>query len=96
MNVSLIALLSSKKDALATIQMELKKLVVASKAEAGCILYELNNCKEIPTQYIIAELWEDEEALNRHKETPHYKYFTHIAPALLSGPVEIKTLIPMA
>lgn len=96
MNVSLIAIINCKTDALATIQMELKKLAVASKAEDGCLLYELNNCKEKPTQYIINELWRDEDALNKHKQTPHYKYFLHIAPALLAEPVELKTLVPIA
>ena len=95
MKINLIAILTCKKDALATIQMELKKLAVASKAEEGCLLYELYNCEEMPTQYVITELWGNEDALKRHKETPHYKYFTHIAPALLVNPVELKTLIPV-
>lgn len=95
MNVSLIALLTSKADAIATLQMELKKLAVASKAEDGCLQYELTLCKELPTQFVIVELWQDQEALDRHKETPHYKYFVHIAPALLSAPVEHKTLLPV-
>jgi len=95
MNVILIAILTCKKDALATLQMELKKLVAASKAEEGCLQYDLNSCKEIENQFVITELWRDEDSLSKHKETPHYKYFIHIAPALLSNPVEMKTLIPV-
>jgi len=96
MNVILIAILTCKKDALSTLQMELKKLATASKAEEGCLQYDLNTCKEIENQFVITELWKDEAALNKHKETPHYKYFIHIAPALLSNPVEHKTLTPIA
>ena len=95
MNVSLIALLTSKDDAVATLQMELKKLAVASRAEDGCLQYDLNHCQEPSNQFAIVELWESKEALDKHRLTPHYKYFTHIAPALLCAPVEHKILVPI-
>jgi quinol monooxygenase YgiN len=88
--ISVIATLHCKTDALATLKIELKKLVLASSHEEGCIAYELYGSDDEPELYIITEHWKDNEALNRHKESTHYKYFVHIAPALLAKPVEIK------
>ena len=95
MKVSLIALLTSKDDAVATLQMELKKLAAASRAEDGCLQYDLNHCLEPNNQFAIVELWESQEASEKHRLTPHYKYFIHIAPALLCAPVEHKILVPV-
>ncbi|HEY0245962.1 MAG TPA: putative quinol monooxygenase [Mucilaginibacter sp.] len=92
MNVNVIAIVTSRADTDATLQIELKKLVKATLSEPGCLSYEIYECDQQKGQYIITELWEDDEALTKHQKTPHYKYFVHIAPALLAQPVEIKTL----
>jgi quinol monooxygenase YgiN len=92
MNISVIVILTCQADTDETLQIELKKLIKASLSEEGCLSYEIYECNEQKGQYIIIELWKNEEALNKHQESPHYKYFVHIAPALLTCPVEIKTL----
>jgi len=92
MNISVIATLTSKPDAEPTLQVELKKLLKASLAEDGCLDYEIYECNEEKGQYIVIDLWESEEALAVHQKSPHYKYFMHIAPALLTRPIEIKPL----
>jgi quinol monooxygenase YgiN len=92
MNISVIATLTAKMDADPTLQVELKKLLTASLAEEGCLAYEIYECNEEKGQYIVIDLWEDEEALKKHQKSPHYKYFIHIAPALLAKPIEIKPL----
>ena len=92
MSVSLLASLYCKKDAEAAFDTELKKLVEASKKEPGCMAYELYQYKDEPTIYVIEDEWEDDDALAMHMETPHYKYFVHIAPALLAKPADVKIL----
>jgi quinol monooxygenase YgiN len=92
MSVSLLASLHCKKDAEIAFDTELKKLVDASKQEQGCIAYELYQYKGEPTRYVIEEEWENEDILAHHMETPHYKYFVHISPALLEAPADVKIL----
>ncbi len=87
-----MASLHCKKDAEVAFDIELKKLVNASAKEEGCLAYELYQYKDEPTRYVIEEEWTDEEALSRHMETPHHKYFVHICPALLEKPAEVKIL----
>jgi quinol monooxygenase YgiN len=92
MSISLLATLHCKKDAEGAVDTELKKLVDASKQEPGCIAYELYQYKDEPTRYVIEEEWENEDILAQHMETPHYKYFVHILPALLETPADVKIL----
>ena len=91
MTVCLLASLHCKK-AEGAFDTELKKLVDASVQEDGCIAYELFQYKDEPTLYVIKDEWKDEDALSRHMETPHYKYFVHILPALLEKPADVKIL----
>jgi quinol monooxygenase YgiN len=92
MNISIMATLMCKADAEAALQVELKKLLKASLAEDGCLAYEIYECNDEKYKYIVIDLWASEDALNVHQQTPHYKYFMHIAPALLANPIEIKPL----
>jgi quinol monooxygenase YgiN len=92
MSVSLLTSLHCKKDAEGAVDTELKRLVDASKQEQDCIAYELYQYKDEPTRYVIKEKWENEDALALHMETPHYKYFIHISPALLETPADVKIL----
>jgi len=92
MNISVIAILTSRRDADAAFQIELKKLLNATLAEDGCLSYEIYEYNDEKCKYIVIDQWESEEALTKHQATPHYKYFMHIAPALLANPIEIKAL----
>jgi quinol monooxygenase YgiN len=92
MSVSLLSTMYCKKDAEGAFDTELKKLVDASVKEQGCLSYELYQYKDEPTRYVIEEEWTDEDTLAAHMETPHYKYFVHIAPALLEEPADVKIL----
>jgi len=92
MNISVMATLTSKKDTDATLQIELKKLLKATLAEEGCLCYEIYEYSREKGKYVVIDQWESEEALTKHQASPHYKYFIHIAPALLNNPIEIKSL----
>ena len=48
-------------------------LIGPTRAEKGCISYEL--CKDTKSNDTIAmvEQWADEDCFNAHLETPHYK-----------------------
>lgn len=92
MTISVIATLCCRKEADAAFQAELKKLLNATLNEEGCLSYEVYECTEEKGRYIVIDQWESQERLNRHQLTPHYKYFMHIAPALLAGPIEIRAL----
>ena len=53
----------------------LSAMVVPSKAEDGCIFYEIVQYKENPRKFMAVETWRDEKALDGHKASAHYKVY---------------------
>jgi len=53
----------------------LKTMVQASKDEKGCLLYDIFQFKAKPEEFLVVESWEDEEALEGHKNSSHYKHY---------------------
>jgi len=58
---------------------ELKALLItmvdASRAEKGCLLYNIYQMKEKPTTFVVVETWENDEALDGHKHSAHYLHY---------------------
>jgi len=49
----------------------LRKLVEPTRAEAGCIRYDLHRDTENPCFFVFYETWESRELWRRHMEAPH-------------------------
>ena len=53
----------------------LEMMVQPSREEPGCLLYNIYQLKEQPTTFVVVESWEDEAALEGHKNSAHYKEY---------------------
>lgn len=53
----------------------LSAMVQPSKAEDGCIFYEIFQYQNNPRKFMAVETWRDEAALEGHKNSPHYKVY---------------------
>lgn len=53
----------------------LSAMVEPSKAEPGLLFYEITQYKDNPRKFMAFETWADEEALEGHKNTAHYKLY---------------------
>jgi len=53
----------------------LSAMVAPSKAEKGCLFYEIFQYENNPKKFMAVETWENEEALDGHKNSPHYKVY---------------------
>ncbi|MDD4514948.1 putative quinol monooxygenase [Massilibacteroides sp.] len=49
-------------------------VVAGSRAEEGCVYYELGK-SNTPLTYAFIEVWKSQEAINIHNETTHFKAF---------------------
>lgn len=65
----------AKKNGIEKMKELLSAMVVPSKAEDGCIFYEIFQCKERPEKFFAVETWRDEAALDGHKASAHYKIY---------------------
>lgn len=62
----------------------------ASEAEAGCITYQIYQHPENPAEFFIFEEWENQEALEKHFQTPHMQKFNQFLAKALAGATQIK------
>lgn len=53
----------------------LSAMVIPSKAEAGCIFYEIFQYENNRKKFMAVETWADNNALEGHKNSAHYKIY---------------------
>ncbi|AKG34636.1 putative quinol monooxygenase [Paenibacillus durus] len=73
--ISITAILQAKPGKEQLLHQELVKLVTPSRSEEGCIKYVLHQSIENNAVFVFYEIWKDEESINFHIETDHYKQF---------------------
>jgi len=57
---------------------------VGSLAEPGCLRFDVVRSIEDPSEFVIWEVYADDDAAAFHKTTPHYAAFKERMPALAS------------
>jgi len=55
-----------------------------SIAEPGCLRFDVAQSREDPTEFLLWEVYLDDEAAAFHKTTPHYLAFKERMPALMA------------
>jgi quinol monooxygenase YgiN len=73
--LTIVANITAKEDKIELIQSELLKLIEPTRAEAGCIGYDLHQDNENPAHFVFLENWESEELLLQHVESEHFKAY---------------------
>jgi quinol monooxygenase YgiN len=76
-------------DALRTALLE---LTVATRAEDGCVRYDLHEDVNDPDVLAFYEIWATPAAHAAHDETPHVKAFVARFPELLDGAPRVNRL----
>lgn len=87
--VTVIATFRAKQGHDSELKEELLKLLSPTRAEAGCINYDLHQAPDRPGNFLFHENWTTREALDKHLETPHLKGFLARSNELLAQPLEI-------
>lgn len=65
-------------------------IVPPSRAETGCISYEVHQRLSGENEYLFFEEWTDRAALDFHFETPHFQEFIKEFTQLLQAPPSIR------
>lgn len=69
----------------------LLKLLVPTRAEPGCLRYELLQNLQDPTDFTFVEEWRDETAVAAHMTKPHVREVLARVPDLLRAAPDIRT-----
>lgn len=67
----------------------LSALVAPTRAEAGCLHYEMVQSQADPRQFMFFEKWEDEPSLMAHASAPHVIRARAERAGLLDGPHDV-------
>lgn len=68
-----VATLTAKPGHEAVLKAALERIVPPSRAEEGCIRYDLHADLANPASFVMLEAWRDADALASHEATPHFK-----------------------
>lgn len=73
----------------AIVRRELTALVAPTRAEKGCLHYDLHVSTDDPAAFLFHENWESEADLEQHLQSAHVQAWHERSGALLAEPGEI-------
>lgn len=89
--LTIVANIKAKADKLDLVKAELEKLISVTRAEKGCINYDLHQDIENSAHFIFYENWESRELWQEHMNNQHLKDYMEAT----DGAVEEFTLNEM-
>jgi len=92
MTLVIFAEITARKGLEETVRDNLKSLVEPTRAEPGCIRYDLYQDSLHPERFMFHEVWDSAAALDRHKKSVHITAFAESTGAAIAS---VKTR-PMA
>ena len=90
MTLRVVAHLTAKPDKIEETRQALVGLIDPTRAENGCIRYELMQNNSDATDFTFVEEWSGEEALDSHLQTEHIKLVVSKGEELLAAPPDIR------
>ena len=90
--LTIVANIKANPDKIDLVKSELLKLIDITRAEEGCINYDLHQDNENPAHFLFYENWESREVWQTHMGAPHLAAYM----AATDGAVEEFTLNEMS
>lgn len=89
-SLQVIARVIARPDSVDAVKRILVGMLEPSRAEEGCLVYELLQCQDDPTDFTFVEEWTDAAALERHAASPHIAGVQQELQALVSVPTVVR------
>ena len=89
--LTIVAHITSNPSKVDLVKAELLKLIGPTRAESGCVQYDLHQDNVNPAHFMFFELWESRELWQAHMEAPHLRAMQ----AATEGAVESVTIQEM-
>lgn len=88
----LVADFTARPDTVQELTARLLELAEASRAEEGCLYYDLHVHEDDPLRLTFLEEWADDAAHAAHDRTAHLAAFRADVPRLLDGEVQLRRM----
>ncbi len=92
MPLTVIAKFQTKPGSENQVKQALLGMTAPSRAEAGCLNYDIFQSNDNPAILFTYENWTGKPALDAHMETPHFKNLGEQVTPRLAVPMEINLL----
>jgi len=69
--LTIVANIHARPEQIELVKAELEKLVPITRAEDGCVQYDLHQDDEDPAHFLFYEVWESRELWQAHMNAPH-------------------------
>lgn len=69
--LTIVANIKTNPDQIDLVKAELEKLIDITRAEEGCINYDLHQDNDNPAHFMFYENWESRELWQTHMNAPH-------------------------
>ena len=70
-SLTIVANITANADKVDLVKSELQKLIPITRAEAGCLQYDLHQDNEDTAHFMFYENWESRELWQAHMNAPH-------------------------
>ena len=92
MPTTILATVEAKPEVAHEVEAALKKMIKPTRAEAGCVRYELFRSKEKTGTFHLLETYADDEALGKHRALPHFAEVVANLADKLASDLQIQNL----
>lgn len=73
--LTIVANIHANTDKVELVKAELEKLVPITRAEKGCLQYDLHQDNSNPAHFMFYENWESRELWQTHMNAPHLAHY---------------------
>lgn len=73
--LTIVASITAESDRIDLVKAELEKLIAPTRAEAGCLQYDLHGDNENPAHFLFYENWESRELWQAHMGSQHLQAY---------------------
>jgi len=87
--LTVLARVRAKAGQESRLRQELLALVAPTRAEKGCINYDLHQSQTDPAVFVFYENWTSQAALDAHTQSPHLQAYLKLIPEIADGPPAI-------
>jgi quinol monooxygenase YgiN len=87
--LTVLARIRAKEGTEETLKRELLNLIEPTRAEVGCISYDLHQSADDKALFMFYETWSSKDDLDKHFTTPHIQAIMAKAPDLLAEPLDL-------
>jgi len=92
MTVYVIARVQAKAEHRGEVETELRRMVAATRAEPGCLRYDLFADQDGGAGFSLFEAYTDAAALDAHRDSAHYQAYRGRTGDWLAAPTEVQVL----